>query len=246
MQAPSTVTFNEVINSSGAGRRRRCDMHQSVCLLRQLSIAPSALANIELDEMHARNSSQRLQALIRRAISCEYNRVFVGRVWNQMARKKGIASHYYNDHDADSIAGMRSIQQSVQNGQFLCRLAQNASDLLVASHADMRIERLLMHVVATALAIDQTPTSQLIEPASAACTDDSAATKRAAAPSSRSDLVKLRSVMAIARYPRRSNSPIGPQPMISLSIAGERQRRHEKRQADREAQRLFARKGEEG
>ena len=45
---------------------------------------------------------------------------------------------------------MPSIRQSVQNGQFLCRLAQNASDLLVASHADKGIERLLMRVVATA------------------------------------------------------------------------------------------------
>src|SRR6516164_4421928 len=46
------------------------------------------------------------------------------------------------------IAGMWSIQQSVQNGQFLCRRVQNTSDLLVASHADKRIERLLVHVVA--------------------------------------------------------------------------------------------------
>ena len=38
------------------------------------------------------------------------------------------------------IAGMRSIRQSVQNGQFLCRLAQNALDVLVASRADKRIE----------------------------------------------------------------------------------------------------------
>ena len=45
---------------------------------------------------------------------------------------------------------MRSIRQSVQNGHFLCRLAQNALDLLVASRADKRIERLLVHVVATA------------------------------------------------------------------------------------------------
>jgi hypothetical protein len=60
---------------------------------------------------------------------------------------------------------MRSIQQSVQNGQFLCRLAQDAPDLLVASHANKRIERLLVYVVLTTLAIDQTPTLQLIEPA---------------------------------------------------------------------------------
>ena len=46
--------------------------------------------------------------------------------------------------------GVRSIRQSVQNGQFLCRLAQNASHLLVTSRADKRIERLLVHVVATA------------------------------------------------------------------------------------------------
>ena len=64
-----------------------------------------------------------------------------------------------------AIAGMRSIRQSVQNGQFLCRLAQDASDLLAALHADERIERLLVHVVATTLAIDQTPALQPIEPA---------------------------------------------------------------------------------
>ena len=60
---------------------------------------------------------------------------------------------------------MRSIRQSVQNGQFLRRLLQDASDLLVASHADKGIERLLVYVVLTTLAIDQTPTLQLIEPA---------------------------------------------------------------------------------
>ena len=35
-----------------------------------------------------------------------------------------------------SFARMQSIQQSVQNGQFLCRLTQNASHLFIASHAD--------------------------------------------------------------------------------------------------------------
>jgi hypothetical protein len=64
-----------------------------------------------------------------------------------------------------SFARMQSIRQSVQNGQFLCRLAQKASDLSVASHTDKGIERFLVYVVATALAIDQTPTLQLIEPA---------------------------------------------------------------------------------
>ena len=64
-----------------------------------------------------------------------------------------------------SFAPMQSIRQSVQNGQFLSRLAQNASDLSVASHTDKRIERFLVYVVATALAIDQTSTLQLIEPA---------------------------------------------------------------------------------
>ena len=54
-------------------------------------------------------------------------------------------------------AGMRSIRQSVQNGHFLCRLAQNALDLLVASRADKRIERLLVHVVATGLARGRPP-----------------------------------------------------------------------------------------
>ena len=64
-----------------------------------------------------------------------------------------------------SFARMQSIRQSVQDGQFLCRLAQKASDLSVASHTDKGIERFLVYVVATALAIDQTPTLQLIEPA---------------------------------------------------------------------------------
>src|SRR6516225_5837966 len=58
-----------------------------------------------------------------------------------------------------------SIRQSVQNGQFLCRLAQNASDLFVASHTDKRIERLRANVVTTTLSVDQTPTLQPIEPA---------------------------------------------------------------------------------
>ena len=44
-----------------------------------------------------------------------------------------------------------------------CPLAQDASDLLVASHADKGIERLLENVVTTTLAIDQTPTLQPIE-----------------------------------------------------------------------------------
>ena len=45
---------------------------------------------------------------------------------------------------------MQSIRQSVQNGQFLSRLVQDASDLFVASHADKRIERLLVHVAIAA------------------------------------------------------------------------------------------------
>src|SRR5215471_5064112 len=64
-----------------------------------------------------------------------------------------------------SFARISSIRQSIQNGQFLGRLAQYSSDLFVASHTDKGIERLLVHVVAAALAIDQTPTLQLIEPA---------------------------------------------------------------------------------
>ena len=35
-----------------------------------------------------------------------------------------------------AFARVRSIRQSVQNGQFLCRLTQNASRLFIASHAD--------------------------------------------------------------------------------------------------------------
>ena len=63
------------------------------------------------------------------------------------------------------LSGMRSIRQSVQNGQFLRSLAQNASHLFIASHADEGIERLLVRVIVTASAIDQTPSLQLIEPA---------------------------------------------------------------------------------
>ena len=44
--------------------------------------------------------------------------------------------------------------------QFLSSLAQNASRLLIAPHSDERIERLLVQVVVTAPAIDQTPTLQ--------------------------------------------------------------------------------------
>jgi hypothetical protein len=58
-----------------------------------------------------------------------------------------------------------SIRQSVQNGQFLDRLAQNASDLFVASNTDQRIERFLADVIVTATALDQTPILQPIEPA---------------------------------------------------------------------------------
>jgi hypothetical protein len=36
-----------------------------------------------------------------------------------------------------SFARLRSTQQSVQNGQFLCRLAQDALDLLVALHVTL-------------------------------------------------------------------------------------------------------------
>ena len=57
---------------------------------------------------------------------------------------------------------MRSIRQSVQNGQFLCRLAQNASHLLVASHTDKRIELFLVRVIAAVLAINQTKHPELV------------------------------------------------------------------------------------
>src|SRR6516164_10319521 len=46
---------------------------------------------------------------------------------------------------------LRSIQQSVQNGQFLSGLAQNVSHLLIASHANKRIERLLVYVIVATL-----------------------------------------------------------------------------------------------
>jgi len=52
---------------------------------------------------------------------------------------------------------LRSIRQSVQNGQFLSSLAQNASHLLVAPHAHKRVERLLVQIIAAALAINQAP-----------------------------------------------------------------------------------------
>src|SRR5215471_11850428 len=58
-----------------------------------------------------------------------------------------------------------SIRQSVQNGQFLCRLAQDASDLFIASNADQRIKRLLADVIVTASAFDQPPSLQPIKPA---------------------------------------------------------------------------------
>src|SRR6516165_1368791 len=58
-----------------------------------------------------------------------------------------------------------SIRQSVQNGQFLDRLAQDASDLFVASNTDQRIECLLTDVIVTAPALDQPPTLQPIESA---------------------------------------------------------------------------------
>ena len=50
--------------------------------------------------------------------------------------------------------GMPSMRQSVQNGQILSSLAQNVSHLLVASHANKRIERLLPNVIAMAAVFD--------------------------------------------------------------------------------------------
>ena len=63
------------------------------------------------------------------------------------------------------LQGTKSIQQRVQNGQFLTGPAQNVSNLLVAPHANERIERLLVDVIVTTLAIDQPPTLQPVEPA---------------------------------------------------------------------------------
>ena len=82
--------------------------------------------------------------------------LFVG-AGKQALRWFRMASH--------AIVGMRSIRQSVQNGQFMFSLAQNAPHLLIASHAYEGIERLLVRVIVTAPAIDQTPSLQLIEPA---------------------------------------------------------------------------------
>jgi hypothetical protein len=48
----------------------------------------------------------------------------------------------------------QSIRQSVQNGQFPTSLSQDASHLLVTSHTDKRIERLLVHVIVTPLPLD--------------------------------------------------------------------------------------------
>jgi hypothetical protein len=54
-----------------------------------------------------------------------------------------LAQHWY-------YRGRMVNHQSVQNGQFLSSLVQKASHLLVASHADKRIELLFVHVVVTA------------------------------------------------------------------------------------------------
>ena len=48
------------------------------------------------------------------------------------------------------------MRQSVQNSQILSSLAQNVSHLLVASHANKRIERLLVYVIVPTPSIDQT------------------------------------------------------------------------------------------
>jgi hypothetical protein len=52
-----------------------------------------------------------------------------------------------------------------KTAQFLSGFAQNVSHLLVASHANKGIERILMYVIVATLAIDQTPTLQPLEPA---------------------------------------------------------------------------------
>ena len=73
---------------------------------------------------------------LRGSVSSRYERTDVG------GPSTGTA--YYVCQITDCfISRMRSIRQSVQNGQFLCRLAQDASDLFVASHTDKRIERFL-------------------------------------------------------------------------------------------------------
>src|SRR6516162_5862463 len=43
---------------------------------------------------------------------------------------------------------MRSIRQSVQNGQFSTSLCSECVDMLVASHDQKRIERILLHIIA--------------------------------------------------------------------------------------------------
>src|SRR6516225_9100026 len=43
---------------------------------------------------------------------------------------------------------MWSIRQSVQNGQFSTSLCSECVDMLVASHDQKRIERILLHIVA--------------------------------------------------------------------------------------------------
>ena len=43
---------------------------------------------------------------------------------------------------------------SLKNGQFLCGLAQKPARCLVASHADKRIDRFIVHIITTALAVD--------------------------------------------------------------------------------------------
>src|SRR5277367_1250246 len=43
-----------------------------------------------------------------------------------------------------------SIRQSVQNGQFLTGLGEQSPDMLIAPHADQRVERLVLQIVETA------------------------------------------------------------------------------------------------
>ena len=72
---------------------------------------------------------------------------------------------------------MRSIRQSVQNGQFSTSLCSECVDVLVASHDQKRIERILLHIVARdqashasrASKIEQDPLEQIqLSPAVAA------------------------------------------------------------------------------
>lgn len=93
----------------------------------------------------------------------EFFRCHLRRICAPALSFAGVARSVESSDPLLDIRALRSIRQSVQNGQFLSSLIKQRPNALIASHAQERIERPFVDVIAAVLSMNETPTSQAFQ-----------------------------------------------------------------------------------